>query len=530
MRSSLLILLSVPCAAVAQLAEPPPVPSLLDENPLFDVGRSGGDLLLPPLPAPALDSTVPDPAQPKAKGGKSSGEEEKLMALAMHVAPSVVTLRVWDEFGRVISSGVGCFVSKDGLLLTDAGLIHPEIASRVDYITTTAADGRNYSITGWHVVDLRSGVALLQSEEKDVAPLPVRAEADFRKPRACRFLAVDEKRGLIFTDAVVEKDESLAGGGWLNVSGQDSAGAPGSPLLDENGYIIGIVSLRLPGRKWFNYALPASSAAYEVGKKWGQPRSLKQLPKSPVAQEIVKTPAFLNVWEDLQAKKITRSTRALLRLTGLYPRSAECWALLGLCCTQLGAHAEATHCQRKAAALDPQTGLYWQQLALAQMKRDVGKPDLEAEREALEESVRLRPADQLAWYTLATRLVAEQRHQQADEALRQVIKLENDYAPAYYLLAYVRGKLGDLPGANVAIERCLELSSSSAAAWFYRGLLLDKQKRYAQAAESYAQAARLDAQLPHVWRNLALAYERAGDSTAARRTERDAAAALKRKP
>lgn len=527
MKARVLTLLLLAHTAGAQLVDPPAVPAVEELNPLFDFGKLNGIPTVPPPALAPLDAAVPDMKPPQPAQQATTKKDEELLALAMHVAPSVVTLRVWDEFGRVLSSGVGCFVSKKGLLLTDAGLLHPEIAARIDYITTTSADGRNYRISGWHTVDLQSGVALLQSEEQEVAALPVRLEPDFSQRRSCRFLGVDEKRGLIFADAEVEQDSSLAGGAWLNVTGQDSPGAPGSPLLDKDGYIIGVVALRLGGKKWANYALPSSMAAYEIGRLRQEPRSLKQLPRSPVTADVVKSAAFLNAWEDLRAKKVSRATRALLQLTQRYPRSAECWALLGLCCSKLTAHAEATHCQRKAAALDPRTGLYWQQLAMAQMQKDA--PDVEAEREALEEAVKLQPGDQLSWYMLATRLTAEQNFLRADEALQQVIKLEADYAPAFYLLAYVRGKLGDTAGALVAIQRCLELDDRDAKAWFYLALLQEKRRLYADAVASYKRAAELDAQLPYVWRNLARGYELMGDATAARRVARDAAAAMRGK-
>ena len=516
-------------SVVAQVPPPLPLPGGVEpDNPLFNFNRVTGEpmppinfgpdgrpLLPAPLP-PGYTENVPDLAPLQVPEPEMTPAERKLLELAIKVAPSVVAIRVWDEYGDILSSGVGCFVHESGLLLTDAGLLHPEIASRIDYITTTAADGRNHRVTGWYAADLVSGVALLHSEDAGVEPLKIKTGTDFSRPTPCHLFAVSEKRGLVLADARLQQDQSLAGQGWLNVRGDESPGAPGSPVLDGEGNVIAIVGMKVPLKTWMNFALPAEMAAYESQRRLGEAKPLSTLPTEPRLKNVTEDKSFLAAYQALTENKVMTATRRLLALTRKYPRSAECWALLGLSASRLGAATEAVNCQRKAVALDPRTGLYWHQLATAQLRQHEGKPVSDEDKDALQQAAALRPADPLTWFLLATRQLQNKAYNDADDALRQVIKLEPDYAPAYYLLAFTRSRLRDYTGALTAAERSLELDSRSADTWFLKALLLDKQGKVQKAIEAYTEVTRLNPRHPHAWQHLAQAHQRSGNTTAAR--------------
>ena len=444
-------------------------------------------------------------------------QELELRALGMKVAASVVSLRVWDEFGNQLSAGVGCFVTADGIILTDTGLLHPEIAEKVDYMTVTGADGTNHKISGFYVADLVTGVTLLQSEAKTSTPLELAPDTNFTEERPCHVLAVSEKRGLVLADAKVQMDSALTGLGWLNLRGTDSPGAVGSPVLSQNGRVMAIVGMKVPLQSWMNFALPCDAAAFELRKKRAPLQPLSKLPQSPKLREVANDPEFVAAFATLQQKRVESAMRKLVQLTRKYPRSAECWALLGLSATYLGASPEALNCQRKAVALDPKAGLYWHQLAFAKMRENAGGlPDTSEDREALQLAVEQRPNDQLAWLLLASREVRDGNLGAADDALRRVTLLAPDYAQAHYLQAYVRGRLKDYEGAQAAISQSLKLNAGYSEAWYYQGLLFDKKENYDEAAKAYRNTVRLRPTHPHAWMNLAHTYKKQGKQTEAR--------------
>ena len=492
------------------------------ENPLLLFQGEKRDLpmadeenleLLPPispyLPGEQAPAGTPDkPLTP---------EELELRSLGAKVAASVVGIRVWDEFGNQISSGVGCFVTKDGVILTDTGLLHPEIAEKVDYITTTGADGTNHKVAGFYLADLVTGVTLLQSETKETTPLELAPDTDFAQERACHVLAVSEKRGLVLADAKVQMDPALTGLGWLNLRGTDSPGAVGSPVLSKAGRVMALVGMKVPLQSWMNFALPCDAAAFELRKNRAPMQPLSKLPQTPKLRDVANDPEFIAAFATLQQKRVESAMRKLVQLTRKYPRSAECWALLGLSATYLGASPEALNCQRKAVALDPKAGLYWHQLAFAKLRESPGGlPDTTEDREALELAVEQRPNDQLAWLLLASRHVRDGDLGKADDALRRVTLLAPGYAQAHYLQAYVRGRLKDYDGAQAAISQSLKLNAGYSEAWYYQGLLFDKQGDPGEATKAYRNTVRLRPTHPQAWMNLAYAYKKMGRETEAR--------------
>lgn len=510
-----------------------PLPSGIDEtpNPLLDFNPSEAarralrteasddqlQSLSPFMPGEAAPDRPPnlnEPAKPLTPA------QQALISLAEKVASSVVSIRVWDQFGGLLSSGVGSFVSSDGLILTDASLLHPEIAERIDYITTTAANGTNHRITGFYSADLRSGIALLQSDGPAPVALELRTEVDFSKPMPCRVVALSEKRGLLIADAEVSFDDTLAGQGWLTLRGEDSPGGVGSPVLSEQGEIIGLVAMKTPIDTWLNFALPAEWAAFEVQRKRPALKPLKELPKTPRLAQVAADPDFLTAFQQIQSRSMSAATRTLLRLTKRYPRSAECWALLGLSAGYQGATPDALTCQRRAVALDPQSGQHWHQMAVAQLRsRAAAGESLAAtsseEYQALVNATLENPNDRISWLLLATHHIRAGRLKEAEESLRRLAFLAPNYAQGFYLLAYVKSRLSDPAAAAEALTRCLQINDRQPDAWFFLGLIQDSLKQPKQAANAYRKALRDSPNHPQAWLNLARSLKKANLDTEA---------------
>ncbi|MDP1590755.1 MAG: hypothetical protein Q8M07_23575, partial [Prosthecobacter sp.] len=105
------------------------------ENPLLlfqgnPQGLSMAEEIDPGRPPDLLPPLAPFPGDAPDK--PMTPAELKLLSLGQKVVASVVSIRVWDEFGGQIAHGVGCCVTDDGVVLTDAGLVHPEIAGKID--------------------------------------------------------------------------------------------------------------------------------------------------------------------------------------------------------------------------------------------------------------------------------------------------------------------------------------------------------------------------------------------------------------
>lgn len=484
------------------------------QQPMPLIPEPGAEEFLPLIPE--VEEDVATVSAPLTK------EQLRLRDLGRKVVQSVVSVRVWDEFGAQLAGGIGCYVTDSGVLLTDTGLLHPEIAEKVDYITVTRADGSNHKVTGFYVADLTTGVTLLQSEHTTSVPLELAPGTSFQKEQPCHVLAYSEKRGLVLTDAQVQIDSAPTGLGWLNVRGKDSPGAVGSPVLNDQGQVMAIVGMQVPLKSWMNFALSVDAAAYELRKKREPLKLLEQLPQKPKMRQVVNDAAFHAAFESLQQKSLSRALQQFMALTQKYPRSAECWALLGLSATYLGAGPEALNCQRKATALDPKAGFYWHQLAVAGLRGSSPKETGSTEnREALLLATEQRPNDFLAWYLLAVSHLSAGDLNEAEDALRRVLLLSPGYAQAHFLSACVHGRRKDYAKAQDEIRLCLKQEADHVNAWYYQGLLFEKSGQLQEAVDAYRKAVRLKPSHPQAGKNLAYALKKAGRNTEARQVFQD---------
>ena len=440
--------------------------------------------------------------------------DERLIDLARRISPKVVSLRAWDAYGEELSRGCGFFISVEGALATDISIVHPDFAARIEYVTVTTGDGRNFRVAGVHGYDLKSGLAILQTDAKVVEIMPLDPKADFSKERPVKILSFTESRGLRLAPAFAKPDASPSGSGWLNLHGADSPGEPGSPILNEKGEIVGLVSMRVPQRNWFNFGISATALAEALQS--GVTKKVQPLRRLALEGTFnaARDTRFVAAFENLYAGRTRSAIADLLFLRKIYPRSAEVWAVLGLACREVGANQEALNCHRKAVALNADAAPYWQQLGMSYLRSAQPKDRLGA-IEAFQHTVESRPADAASWLLLARRQLAEDHFATADRSLEQVIKLNPDYAPALFLMAYTKGKVGDYQAAELAAKNCVAVDRKHARAWYYLGLLYTKMKRDREALEALRTVVDLEPAHPNAWMNLAVLHKRLGKSTEA---------------
>jgi len=338
-------------------------------------------------------------------------------------------------------------------------------------------------------------------------------------------VALSEKRGLLIADAEVAWDDTLAGQGWLSIRGEDSPGGVGSPVLAADGSIIGVVAMKTPLKSWMNFALPADLAAFEIQKKRTAMKTLSALPKVPKRADVAKDQEFITAFNQIQSRSMSAATRTLLRLTRKYPRSAECWALLGISAGYMGATPDALSSQRKAVALDPQSGLYWHQMAVAQIRSraagDTVNPVEAEEYEALIKATETNANDRVSWLLLAGHHIKAGRLEEAEAALKRLTFLAPTYAQGFYLMAFVKSRSNDYIGAIASIKRCLEINNQQSAAWYLLGLLHEKLGESKEAADAFRKTTRINPKHPHAWLNLAHALKKAGRPTEATQAYRE---------
>jgi tetratricopeptide (TPR) repeat protein len=495
-----------------------PVLSLGDTGPSVDdlIALSSGIAKPPQLAPPPVASAPSSPTTepPPKKSAPLTPEQIKLMEVARKVATSVVALHAWDGYGNQLAEGCGFFIDENGAILTDLQLVNPEFAERIEYITVAIGTGAFHRITGYWAQDAKTGLTILQSDATETPFVMLRPDGDFSAEQPVSIVALSQANGLSLADAVIKADRTIPGEGWLNLRGEDSPGEPGSPVIDSEGRVVAVVSMRVPQGQWFNFGQPIINilpVLEQMAKS--SPKPLAQLGR--LARTSAKDdPRFLAAFQTLYSGQTVSGTSQLLLLLKTHPRSAELWALLSLAYAKLGAQEEALNCSRKAVALDPLIGKYWQQLATAQLSGGAAQPN-PAAREALERTVEETPGDRIAWLLLAEQQILARQFAAAERSLLDVIKLESDYAPASFLLGYVKIQRTQYAEAEALLRRCVQLDKQHERAWFLLALLYARQQRLPEAAEAYRRLVAIQPAHPNAWRNLALVERKLGHTTAA---------------
>jgi TonB family protein len=189
----------------------------------------------PPVTSTAQPRTAAPVSQsPQASAGQTPSTE--VAELESKVRPSVIWVTAFDAKGNLLRTETGFFISADGRFVTTSRAIE----GAVNAVAKTA-DGGIYNVSG----------VLAASKASDLAIL----KADIKPQKLLRFLDLN-KTGELSTGArVAILGSALAGNEGsarettitaqsserLEIAGAFPASSGGSPVVNENGDVIGIV-------------------------------------------------------------------------------------------------------------------------------------------------------------------------------------------------------------------------------------------------------------------------------------------------
>ena len=224
---------------------------------------------------------------PEAKPGQTPLAE--LATLESRVRPSVIWVTVFDSKGNLLRTQSGFFISADGRFVTTARAIE----GGVNAVAKTA-DGEIYNVSG----------ILAASKELDLAVL----QADVKPRKLLRFLDLNKNGNPSGGASVVVVGSALAGSEGsarkMTIAGQeaerlDIAGATpvssiGSPVVNENGEVIGIVisaGEKTTARPSAALDSVLSRVAVDTQARWPATAETSATPKPTPKPRIVYAPA-----------------------------------------------------------------------------------------------------------------------------------------------------------------------------------------------------------------------------------------------
>src|SRR3954449_13240142 len=196
----------------------------------------------PPSITNTTQSPVAAPVSRSPQANASQNQSSELGNLEAKVRPSVIWVSTFDSKGNLLRTGSGFFISADGRFVTTANAVE----GGVNAVAKTG-DGGIYNVDGVLTVSKSANLALLK--------------ADIKPQKLLRFLELTKTAELSKGAKLAVVGSSLAGNEGsareatitaqssdrLEIAGATAASSVGSPVVNENGDVVGIVTS--PGEK-----------------------------------------------------------------------------------------------------------------------------------------------------------------------------------------------------------------------------------------------------------------------------------------
>lgn len=140
--------------------------------------------------------------------------------------------------------------------------------------------------------------------------------------------------------------------------------------------------------------------------------------------------------------------------------NADWWFVAGYAHSQAGRHARAIECYDELLRMAPDDLLVWN--LMAQSHRAAGQPQRAVQ--TLNNALRVRQeAPPETWFLLGESYSDLNRHDQAAAAYRGAVKLQPDFAQAWFGLGRAQARLGRLADFNETVRALEKLAPALAA-------------------------------------------------------------------
>ncbi len=428
---------------------------------------------------------------------------EALRRLVSQVQAAVVTIRTFNPDMEPVGLGTGFFVNDRGHLISNFHVLEGAYAA-----TVKTRDGESYPVAA----------VLAASESVDLIRLAVDMPMERRRwlpvtetlPKiADQVLVVGSPLGLEQTvsEGIVSAVREVPEVGTLfQVSAPISSGSSGSPVVDRQGRVVGIVSFQARVGQNLNFAVAS--------------KNLRQL-------EAVGDDLSLSEWTYARIKDNPRKVQDLCRegfsfsIRGEFkealtyfreaveasPDDTQAWFGLGNCFIGLEQPEEAIAAYREVIRTDPANANAYYNLGV--YYRQLGR--YEAAVATFEEALAVAADHIPSRFEMGEAFHQMGRAEAAKQAFADIVAQAPRFYPAYFRMGIVCHQLGQYEEAVAAQEKVLDLKPDFAPAYFALGLVYANTGDRRREANAYKEALRLDPDFVAAHYNLGLYYLRSGE-------------------
>ena len=448
-----------------------------------------------------------------------AGAEASLTELVQSIQPAVVTISTFDMDNNSMGIGSGFFVDDKGHLVTNYHVLEGAFSA-----FAKTSDGNMYPIV--RVITENKALDLIKVRVGGARPEALKwVQISERDPRiAERILVVGSPLGLEQTVSVgivsaIRELPTL--GKFFQLSAPISAGSSGSPVINMEGKVAGIVTFQSIKGQNINFAVSGHAVRAMTGQEvelslpeWTYSTSIR---KQELAEALCRKGFTFSIdGEDKKADLFYREA------TEREPGSVKAWDGLGHCYLGLEKPNEAIRAHKMVLSIDPDfaRGYYNigkvhsrqqdHEAAVAAYQEAVkADPDFipahyqlgvaygqmgmfDASAEAYESVVRLSPEDSSAHFQLGIAYMKLDRMDDAITAFKEVVRIDPEYAPAYYNMGVVYGALSRVDDERNAYREAIRHKPDFAPAHYNMGLSFLAAGNKSEAFEEYKILMRID--------------------------------------
>src|SRR5581483_730823 len=188
------------------------------------------------------------------KARDASAPGKSVEKIAEEARKSVVVIVFAGRDGKQQGLGTGFIVSADGLIATNLHVI-----GQARPITVVLHDGTRHEVTSVHASDRTFDLALVKIDAKNLAPLSLGDAKGLKQGQP--IVALGHPRGLEYSvvAGVLSGQRDIDGMTMLQVAMPIEQGNSGGPVLDMQGRVQGIVTMKSLVTANLGFAVPASA-------------------------------------------------------------------------------------------------------------------------------------------------------------------------------------------------------------------------------------------------------------------------------
>ena len=398
----------------------------------------------------------------------SAGADTHLTDLVKKVQPAVVKIVVYDMNNEISGIGSGFFVDNDGHLITNYHVLQGAFSADV-----IAHDGGKYPIDFVVAQHRRSDLLKVKVNIPEML-IQWLGITDKVPSIAEQVLVVGSPLGLeqSVSEGIVSAIRELPNfGKFFQTTAPISPGSSGSPVVNMEGDVVGVISFQSTFGQNLNFAIAGKNVleldnmtANKTLAEWTYSVSNQ---KQKLAEDLCRK-GFSFAINGEYKKALTFYRDA----TKEDPKDINTWYGLSQCYIGLGQHDEAI--------------------------------------DTYQEAIRIHTKDSILYYNLGNYYNRLGEHNEAIGAYKEALRLDPNAAGIYDRLGLTYSKLGIYKKAIDAYKNAIRINPAAASSHYHIGVAHGKRGNFQSAIRAYKVAVNLNPDYGQVFNNMGIAYGKLG--------------------